>query len=136
MSLWYWQTSWVCEIYIKIVPLLFQTTLLLPHWGSYIFVKFFFFEISVSEHSEWPNCKTSKNVIFSWRPDVCVCTICVCVGFSTFQSPTTHKRLEISIWNLVHQWSSHSPLIVTIFIRIHGRFVILWEFEFFEKYTW
>ena len=40
--------------------------------------------------------------------------VCVCVRFSTFETPITHKRLEISIWNLVHQWSNHNPLIVTI----------------------
>ena len=31
----------------------------------------FFFEILVSQYSE--ESKTSRNVIFSWRPDVCVC---------------------------------------------------------------
>ena len=35
-----------------------------------------------------------------------------CVRFSTFSSPISHNRLEISIWNLVHQWSSHNDLIV------------------------
>ena len=33
------------------------------------------------------------------------------------------KGLEISIWNLVHQWNSRNPLIVTIFMRINTRFV-------------
>ena len=54
------------------------------------------------EYSE--QSKTSRNVIFSWRPDVCVrmcvyaCVrVCVCVRFSTFKTPITHKRLEISI---------------------------------------
>ena len=37
---------------------------------------------------------------------VCVCA-CVCVRFSTFETPITHKRLEISIWNLVRQWSNY-----------------------------
>ena len=45
---------------------------------------------------------------------VCVC----CVRFSTFETPITHKRLEISIWNLVRQWSNHNPFIVTIFMTI------------------
>ena len=36
-----------------------------------VFVKKKFSEILVSEDSE--QSKTSKNVIFSWRPDVCVC---------------------------------------------------------------
>ena len=34
---------------------------------------------------------------------------------------------------MVHQWSNHNPLIMTIFMTIDGRFVILWDFEFFEK---
>ena len=38
---------------------------------------------------------------------VCVC-VCVCVRFLTFQTPITHKRLEISIYNLVYQWSNHN----------------------------
>ena len=37
--------------------------LLLPHWGSYVFVKKKKFEILVSEYSE--QSKTSRNVIFS-----------------------------------------------------------------------
>ena len=48
--------------------------------------------------------------------------------FLTFQTPITHKRLKISIWNFVHQWSSHNRLIVTIFMTIDARFVILWDF--------
>ena len=59
--------------------------------------------------------------------------VCVFVRFSMFQTPITHKRLEISIWNLVHQWSNHNPLIVTIFMTIDAGFVILWDFEFFRK---
>ena len=44
----------------------------------------------MSEHSE--ESKTSRNVIFSWRSDVCVYVrVCVFVRFSTFQSPITHK---------------------------------------------
>ena len=81
----------------------------------------------------------SRNVIFSWRPDVCVCVrvgVCVSVRFSTLETPITHKRLEISILNLVRQWSNHNPLIVTIFMTIDAQFVILWDFEFFEKRTW
>ena len=50
------------------------------------------FEILVSEYLELS--EMSRNVIFSWRQDVCVC---VCVRFSMFQTPVTHKRLEISI---------------------------------------
>ena len=59
--------------------------------------------------------------------------VCVCVRFSTSETPITHKPLAISIWNLVRQWSNHNPLIVTIFMTIDARFVILWNFEFFEK---
>ena len=51
---------------------------------------------------------------------VCVC-VCVrarvCVRSSTFQTPITHKRLEILTWNLVHRWSNHNPLIVTVFFK-------------------
>ena len=65
---------------------------------------------------------------------VCACVrVCVWVRFSTFETPITHKRLEISIWNLFRQWSNHNTLIVTIFMTIDARFVILWDFEFFEK---
>ena len=35
---------------------------------------------------------------------MCVCAfvrVCVCVRFSRFETPIIHKRLEISIWNLV-----------------------------------
>ena len=67
---------------------------------------------------------------------VYVC-VCVCARFSTFQTPITHKRLKISIWNLEHQWSNHNRdyLIVTIFMTIYGLFVILLDFEFFEEWT-
>ena len=34
------------------------------------------------------------------RMYVCV-RVCVCVRFSTFETPITHKQLEISIWNFV-----------------------------------
>ena len=67
---------------------------------------------------------------------MCVCAcVCVCawVRFSTFETPMTHKRLEMSIWNLVRQWSNHNPLIVTIFLTIDARFVILWDFDFLKK---
>ena len=78
--------------------------------------------------------ETSRNVIFSWLPNVCVCAcVCVCVRFSTFETPITHKRLEISIWNLLRQWSNQNPLIVTIFMTIDARFVILWDFGFKKK---
>ena len=61
----------------------------------------------------------------------------VCVSdFQRFKPPITHKRLELSIWNFVHEWSNHNPLIMTIFMTIDARFVILWDFEFFEKRTW
>ena len=63
---------------------------------------------------------------------MCVC-VCVCIWFSTFQSPIAHKRLEISIWNLVHQWSSNNPFIVIIFMTIDARFFILWDFEIYWK---
>ena len=63
---------------------------------------------------------------------VCVC-VCVCVRCSTFETPITHKRLEISIWNLIRQWSNHNPSIVTIFMTIDARFVILRDFEFKKK---
>ena len=46
-------------------------SLLLPHWGSYVSVKKKKIEILVSEYSE--ESKTSRNVIFSWRPGVCAC---------------------------------------------------------------
>ena len=60
----------------------------------------------------------------------------VCVRFLTCETPITHKRLEISIWNFVRQWSSHNPLIVTIFMTIDARFVILWDFEFVTVKFW
>ena len=58
------------------------------------------------------------------RMYVCVC-VRACVRFSMFQTPITHKRFEISIWNLIHQWSNHNPSIVTIFMAIDAGFVIL-----------
>ena len=57
----------------------------------------------------------------------------MCVRFSSFQTPKTHKRLEISIWNSVHQGSNHNSVIVTIFMTIDARFVILWDCKFFKK---
>ena len=39
------------------------------------------FEILLSEYSEWYI--TSRNIIFSWRPHVCVC-VYVCMRSSTF----------------------------------------------------
>ena len=59
--------------------------------------------------------------------------VCVCVRFSTFETPITHKRLEISIWNLVRWGSNHNPLIVTISMTIDARFAILWDFDFLKK---
>ena len=89
---------------------------------------FFFFEILVWEYSEYS--KTSRNLYVSVR------RVCVCVRFSTFQTPITHKRIEISTWILVYQWSNHNPLIVTIFMTINAQFMILWDFECFKKRTW
>ena len=34
---------------------------------------------------------------------------------------------------MVREWSNYDTFIVTIFMTIHARFVILWNFEFFEK---
>ena len=81
------------------------------------------FEISVSVYSEWS--KTFRSIIFNWRLDVCVCVcVCVCVRarararLSNFQTTVIHKRLEISSWNLVEQWSSRTATIVTLFMQI------------------
>ena len=42
-------------------------------------MKKFVFEILVSKYLEYS--KTSRNVIFSWRPDVCACVrVCVCAS--------------------------------------------------------
>ena len=117
---------------------------LLPRWRSYVFVEIFFSRYY---------CQSTQNslkhremwFLVGVRMCVCVCVCararvraraCVCVRFSTFEYPITHKRLEISIWNLVRQWSNHNPLIVTIFMIIDARFEILWDFDFFEKRTW
>ena len=60
---------------------------------------------------------------------MCVCAcVRVCGRFSTSESPITHKRLEISIWNLVRYWRNHNTLIVTIFMIIDARFGIIWNF--------
>ena len=66
------------------------------------------------------------------RACMCACMY-VCVRFPTFETPINHKRLEISIWNFVRQWSNHKPLIVTIFMTIDARFVIYWILNFFKK---
>ena len=66
------------------------------------------------------------------RRYACVC-MCVCARLSNFQTTIIHKRLEISSWNLVRQWSSHAPSIVTTFMQIDAQFEILWYFEFFWK---
>ena len=83
-------------------------------------------------------CQSTQNSLKHWEmwffADVLVC-VCGCVLFSTFQTSITHKRLEISIWNSVHHWNSYNPSIVTIDKTINGRFVILWDFDFFEKCT-
>ena len=89
------------------------------------------FEILVSEYSEWS--KTSSNIIFSWCPNVCMC---VRARLSNFQTTIIRKRLEISNWNLVQQWSSHAPLIVEILIQINAQSEILWDLGFFEKCLW
>ena len=78
---------------------------LLPHWGSYVFVKKI--EILMSH-----------------------------ARFSDFKISTVHKRLKISSWNLVQQWSSHASSIVTIFMQTDAQSKILWDFELFEKYLW
>ena len=54
---------------------------------------------------------------------VCVC-MCVCARLSNVQTTIIHKRLEISSWNLVQQWSSHAPSFVTIFIQVDVDFLI------------
>ena len=59
--------------------------------------------------------------------------VCVCVRFSTFQTPITHKWLEISIWNSVHQWSNRNPLIVNIFMTINARFGFYGMLNFLKK---
>ena len=59
--------------------------------------------------------------------------VCVCIWFSPFQSPITHEQLQISIWNLIHEWSSHNPSIVISFMTIDARFLILWDFDIFLK---
>ena len=38
--------------------------------------------------------------------------------------------------NLVQQWSSYAPSIVTILMQIDAQSEILWDFEFFEKSLW
>ena len=58
---------------------------------------------------------------------------CVCVRFSTFETPITYKRLDISIWNLVRQWSNHNSLILTIFMTIDARFVFYGILNFLKK---
>ena len=62
------------------------------------------FELLVSEYSEWS--KTSRNTIFSWRPDVCECVsararvcVCVCVcACSTFKF-SNHYTLQTA-WDI------------------------------------
>ena len=103
-----------------------KVNLLPPHLSEYIassLRKLCFrekkkFEILVSEYSEWS--QTSRNIIFSWHPDVCV-YMCVCARLSNFQTTMIHKWLDILSWNLVQQWS-HSPSIVTIFMQIDAQF--------------
>ena len=93
-----------------------KISILLPHGESYVFV-------GRNSRYYWQNTQNSLN-------NLCVC---MCVRFTTFQTPIIHKTLEISIWNLVDQWSSYNPLIVTAFMTIDARLLMLWDFEFFEK---
>ena len=53
-------------------------------------------------------CCLTEEAIFVKKKSECMC-VYACVRFSTFQTPITYKRLEISIWNLVHLWSNHNP---------------------------
>ena len=94
--------------------------------GSLLALDFFYFIITYGEYEKRKYC------FHFFYTCVCVC-VCACVRVSTFETPITHKRLEISIWNLVYEWSIYNPLIVTIFMTIDARFVILWDFEFCEK---
>ena len=64
---------------------------------------------------------------------VCMCARVRAHSNSYFQTAMIYKQLEISSLNLVQQWSSHAPLIVTIFMRIDAQSKIAWYFEFFEK---
>ena len=66
---------------------------MLPHWGSYVFVKKHF-EILVSEYSE--QSKTSRNVTFSWCPDVCVCAR-VCPIFNVSKPDNSKTTWDIDI---------------------------------------
>ena len=51
---------------------------------------------------------------------VCMC-VCVCARLSNFQTTIIHKRLEISSWNLVQQWSSHArSIVLTPNLRFYG----------------
>ena len=95
---------WMRIIIIMIIMLNKMVTITVKKLGTIIFNNFRFcflikeamflstkIGILVSEYSEWS--KASINMIFSWRPDVCVC---VCAGLSNFQTTIIHKRLEIS----------------------------------------
>ena len=57
----------------------------------------------------------------------------VFIRISTFRTAITHKRLEILSWNLVHLWSSHFTLFVTMFMEIHHRFQIIGFLNFMRK---
>ena len=46
------------------------------------------------------------------------------------------RDINVVSWNLVQQWSSHAPSIVTIFMKIHAKSEILRDFEFFDKCLW
>ena len=111
---------------------------LLPRRGSYVFVKKKL-EILMSEYSEWS--KTSRSMIFSWRPDVLVCECvyeCVYVlDFLIFKLLwQTTMTASLLYYNVVQQWSSHTPSIVIIFMQIYAQSEILWDFEFFKKCLW
>ena len=82
-------------------------------------------------------CFLTEEAMFSWK-----------IFFSRYLCQSTENSLKrgemwflagvrmyacVPIWNLVRQWSNHNPIIVTIFMTIDARFVILWDLEFFEK---
>ena len=61
--------------------------------------------------------------------------------FQNFEKNLKNKIKEIHMdsdesINLFEMMSNHKPLFVSIFMTINVRFVILWDFEFFEKRTW
>ena len=99
-------------------------------WVIFLLIFCFFTEELFSWKKSRYQCQSAQNSLKRrgmWflagvRKYVCVCA---CVRFSTFQTPITYKRLEISIWNLVHQWSNHIPLILTFLMTIDAQSEIL-----------